>query len=224
MTLQRRYGAVRARISEAARASGRTADDVTLVAVSKRQSDDAVRALASLGHLDLGENLVQAWMARGELGLPDIRWHLIGPVQTNKSKFVARGRPALLHTIDRPELVGALDRRLAGQSALDVLIQLNIDDEPQKAGSAPGDLAALADLVSEAETLRLRGLMCIPRPLSQGSPRSAFARTRRLLDRIVDRVEGAPVLSMGMSDDYEDAIAEGSTLVRIGTSLFGPRS
>lgn len=228
--LAARYHAVRERVAEACRASGRSVGDVTLVAVSKRHTDEAVRAVAALGQVDFGENLVQAFEARNvtlqDLGLS---WHLIGPVQTNKARHIAACRPALLHTVDRTALVEALTRRLepAETSApLDVLIQVDIDREAQKSGCAPEDVDGLADLICAGGALRLRGLMCIPRPASVASPRAAFARTRALLEGLADRIDrafGPPVLSMGMSDDFADAIAEGSTLVRVGTAIFGAR-
>ena len=105
-----------------------------------------------------------------------------------------------------------------------VLLQVNIDQEPQKAGCPPDALDALADHVSASTALRLRGVMCIPRPVPESPPRAAFSRTRELLDAVRDRVQGEPILSMGMSGDFEAAIEEGSTLVRIGTALFGPRA
>jgi pyridoxal phosphate enzyme (YggS family) len=228
--LAARYQAVRERLAEACRAAGRSVEAVTLVAVSKRHPDAAVRAVAALGQVDFGENLVQAFEARHEtlqdLGL---RWHLIGPVQTNKARHIAACPPALLHTVDRPALVDALERRLAliGPAArLEVLIQVDIDREAQKSGCAPEEVDGLADRICASGALTLRGVMCIPRPASEASPRSAFARTRALLETISDRIDascGAPVLSMGMSDDYPDAIAEGSTLVRVGTAIFGAR-
>jgi pyridoxal phosphate enzyme (YggS family) len=224
--LGRRYEAVRAALADACRAAGRAASDVTLVAVSKRHPDEAVRALAALGHVDFGENLVQAFEGRaatlGDLGL---RWHLIGPVQTNKARHLAATPPALLHTVDRSAIATALAHRFGAAAPLDVLIQVDIDREAQKAGCAPEEVDALADQVSGCPGLRLRGLMCIPRPASVTSPRGAFARTRELLGAIGDRIAGpgAPILSMGMSDDYADAVAEGSTLVRVGTAIFGSR-
>ncbi|MCB9729025.1 MAG: YggS family pyridoxal phosphate-dependent enzyme [Deltaproteobacteria bacterium] len=225
--LSERYQRVRDGLAEACRAAGRSPADVTLLAVSKRHPDEAVRALAALGQVDFGENQVQAFEAR-RAALSDLplRWHLIGPLQTNKARHVAAAPPHLLHTVDRPALVEALARRWERPAPLDVLIQVDIDREAQKSGCAPEALDALADLVSATPALRLRGLMCIPRPATVASPRAAFARTRAALEAIRDRVDltaGAPVLSMGMSDDYPDAIAEGSTLVRVGTAIFGAR-
>lgn len=222
--LAARHAAIEARVADACARADRPRSDVTLIAVSKRHPDAAVRHLAALGVRDFGESQVQPWLARLDtLGDLDARWHLIGPLQTNKVKYVARASPRCLHTVDRASLVGALAARLDPGSPLDCFIQVNIDREPQKAGCPPDEdaLDALADAVAAAPSLRLVGLMCIPRP---GDTRPAFARTRALAATIADRVAGGRVaLSMGMSDDFEDAIAEGSTHVRVGTALFGPR-
>ena len=224
MSLSDRYKSVQERVAEAARSAGRAADDVTLIAVSKRQPDVLLIELAALGHRDFGENLIQSWRGRLELpDLKDIRWHLIGPVQTNKVKFIARSPPACLHTVDRTSLIDALGGRLSSDAPLDVLLQVNVDREPQKAGCLPEHLSELADRLCETPGVRLRGLMAIPKPLDSGPPRSAFSNLRELSEAIADRTPGAPLLSMGMSGDFEAAIAEGSTHVRVGTALFGAR-
>ncbi len=213
---------------EACRAAGRAAEEVTLIAVSKRQPDEAVRSLAALGQVDFGENLVQALCARldslGDLR-PPARWHLIGPVQSNKVKLLAAQPPALLHTVDRERLVEMLGARLEAGVTQDVLIQINVDQEPQKAGVLPGALDALADRVAASPRLRLRGVMCIPRPLPSGAaPEEAFARTWSLAQMVADRTpDGRPLLSMGMSADFAAAVAHGATHVRVGTALFGAR-
>ena len=223
MDLRDRYFAVQDRIAAAAARAGRGAREITVLAVSKRHPDSAVAALAELGHRDFGENLVQAWTARLD-AFPSLRWHLVGALQTNKAIAIDEGRPTMVHTVDRPKLVVALSRRWNYPTPLDVLLQVNVDHEPQKAGCLPADLDALADRVAASTALRLRGVMCIPRPVTGEAPRAAFCRTRELLATLADRVEGEAILSMGMSDDFEAAIAEGSTLVRIGTALFGPRA
>ncbi len=224
MSLSERYAAVERRVEEAARRAGREADEVTLIAVSKRQPHALLTELANLGHLDFGENLIQSWRARLELPeLADIRWHLLGPVQTNKVKFIARHPPSCLHTVDRASLIEALGARLHSDAPMDVLLQVNVDHEPQKAGCLPEDLQGLADRICETPGVTLRGLMAIPKPPSSGPPQSAFSTLRRLAESIADRIPGSPVLSMGMSGDFEAAIAEGSTHVRVGTAIFGPR-
>lgn len=224
-----RLAAIEERLVTACHAAGRVRDAVTLVAVSKEHPDAAVRAFHALGVRDFGENKVQAWKAR--LGtcadLAGIRWHVIGPLQTNKAKDVARGQPTLVHTIDRPELADALSLRADPAAPIACLVQVNLDGEPQKAGVAPAALDALVDHVAGLPGLGLRGLMAIPRPLEdagEAATRAAFAALRVLSERIADRIAGGPpVLSMGMSDDFVLAIAEGATLVRVGTALFGAR-
>lgn len=212
------------RLAAACRRSGRERAEVTLVAVSKRQPDEAVRALAGLGVCDFGENLVQPWLGRiATLGDLAARWHVIGPLQTKKARSIAAGQPFLVHTVDRPRLVAALASHWDAPEPLEVLIQVNVDREPQKAGCPPEGVGGLADLVAATPCLRLRGLMCIPRPPAAGPPSAAFAATRRLAEAISDRASGPLIVSMGMSSDFEEAIGAGSTLVRVGTALFGPR-
>ena len=220
--IEDRYTIIRQRIESAAKQAGRTPSDVTLVAVSKRQPVDAIQALLDLGHKDFGENVIQEWRSKVDAleHEPSLRWHLIGPIQTNKAKFVAREVPSLLHTIDRVSLVQTLEKRLDA-SSLPVLIQVNIDLEPQKAGVAPHELRELAEKVVSCTHLSLQGLMCIPAPGPQ--TRAAFSRLRTLGDEIQDLVQQPIELSMGMSQDFEDAILEGSTMVRVGSALFGPR-
>jgi pyridoxal phosphate enzyme (YggS family) len=181
---------------------------------------------------DLGENRVQALSARVEtFGGPPLAWHLIGPVQTNKVRDLARlgGALAMVHTVDRVALVEAFEARWDRQSPLDVCLQVNVDREATKAGCDPDALDALADRVAASPVLRLRGLMAIPAPGDATSLRRAFATLRQLSERVADRVATPPAglprveLSMGMSDDFPLAIAEGATLVRVGSALFGPR-
>lgn len=223
-SLDERLEEVRARLTEACKSANRPRADVTLLAASKRQPDAAISALAALGVRDFGENQVQSWVGRMErLAALDVRWHLIGQVQTNKAKHLAKHPLAMIQTIDRVPLVAALVRRLDEGVRVGCLIEVNIDRETQKGGCDPAALDAVADALAQAPQLSLRGLMCIPRPRTSGPPSDAFARTRQLMESIRDRIEGAPVLSMGMSADFEAAIAEGSTLVRLGTALFGGR-
>lgn len=231
--LEARWRGVVAGLASACEAVGRAPQSVTLLAVSKYHPDAAVEALYALGQRDFGENTVQGWAGRAErlAHLSEARWHLIGPVQTNKAKFVARGRPALLHTLDRLKVVDALERRLeleADPRPLPCLIQVDIDQERSKHGCAVEALPELAARVARSPRLSLRGLMCIPRPPALGGdPRDAFARMRAALAGISDQLDtapGPPELSMGMSGDYADAVAEGATIVRVGSAIFGPRA
>jgi pyridoxal phosphate enzyme (YggS family) len=191
---------------------------VTLVAVSKTQPPDAIREAYAAGQRDFGENYAQEWRAKAEqLGdLPDLVWHFIGSLQTNKAKYLA-GAVRWVHTVDRLELARELSKRCAARgAALRVLLEVNVAREPQKAGCAPEEAARLADEVRRLPALELRGLMCIPP--AEGDPRPHFAALRELA-----RTLALPDLSMGMSADWREAIAEGSTIVRIGTAIFGAR-
>lgn len=198
---------------------------VALVAASKAQPVSRVRALAAAGQRRFGENYVQEALPKieacADLGL---EWHLIGPLQSNKAREVAR-RFDWVQGVDRPSLAAALDRhRPAALPPLQVLIQVNIDAEPSKSGCAPAGLPALAAAVMAHPRLRLRGLMAIPRPHPDpGHRREAFARMASLFADLRRLCPQADTLSMGMSEDWPLAVAEGATMVRLGSSLFGPR-
>jgi pyridoxal phosphate enzyme (YggS family) len=216
------YAAIRERIDAAGRSAGRSA---SLLAVSKLQPAAAIRALAGLGQQRFGENYVQEALAKQrELADLPLEWHLIGPLQSNKCRDVAR-QFDWLESLDREKLVAPLDQhRPAGKAPLNVLIQVNIDDETSKSGCAPDAIPRLAALIAQAPHLQLRGLMAIPQPHPDfARRRAAFRRMRELFDALRSDHASADTLSLGMSDDFELAIAEGATLVRIGTALFGPR-
>ena len=216
------YAQIRARIDKAAQAAGRA---VRMLAVSKTQAAAAIRELAAQGQLAFGENYVQEAVAK-QRGLADLRleWHLIGPLQSNKC------REAALHfdwlqSLDRQKLIEPLNRfRPAEAEPLNILIQVNIDGEASKSGCAPEAARELAREVAQFPRLRLRGLMAIPAPHPDLARRRAdFARMRALFESLRADYPGIDTLSMGMSEDFELAIAEGATLVRIGTALFGAR-
>jgi pyridoxal phosphate enzyme (YggS family) len=221
---QQRLNTLTARIEAAADAAGRPAG-ARLLAVSKTQPADAIRALAALGQRAFGENYVQEAIAKQtQLRELDLEWHFIGHLQSNKAREVA-AHFDWVQSIDRPSVIDALARHRASDAPpLNLLIQVNIDDETSKSGCAPEQLDALAARIREHANLCLRGLMCIPaaevgpeqRALSFERMRNAFARLRK-------NDAGIDTLSMGMSDDFEQAIAHGATLVRIGTALFGAR-
>lgn len=212
------------RVENAAKAAGRPVP--RLLAVSKTQSAEAVAALAALGQQAFGENYVQEALAkRSALQHLGLEWHLIGHLQSNKAKDAAT-RFDWVQSVDRERLVTALDKhRPPEQPPLNVLIQVNIDDETSKHGCRPEEVEALADLVASQPHLRLRGLMVIPVPHANVEERRpAFRHARLLFDAMGLRHPHVDTLSMGMSDDLEIAIAEGATLVRVGTALFGARS
>ncbi|UXI69350.1 YggS family pyridoxal phosphate-dependent enzyme [Tahibacter amnicola] len=219
---EKAFTAVNDRIRAAAATHGGA---VRLVAVSKTQPAAAVRALAALGQRAFGENYVQEALAKqAELADLALEWHLIGPLQSNKCREVA-AHFDWLQTLDREKLVGLLDRwRPADRPPLNVLIQVNIDDETSKSGCAPAAVAGLAATIAAAPRLRLRGLMAIPAPLPERERRrAAFARMAGLFEELRRAHPGIDTLSMGMSEDFDLAIAEGATMVRVGSALFGAR-
>jgi pyridoxal phosphate enzyme (YggS family) len=213
-------------MEDAACAAGRDPVEVTLVAVSKTHPAAAVAAACAAGQVHFGESYVQEALPKlAELSRLPLTWHFIGRLQSNKVKYLG-GRFALVHSIDSSKLAQALHKRLTADSApvQDVLLQANLAGEGQKAGVAAEELARLAEEVAGLATLRLRGLMLLP-PLGEAERnRRFFAGLRQARDRLEVRLGLAlPVLSMGMSDDFAVAIAEGATLVRVGTRIFGVR-
>ncbi|MFN4004550.1 MAG: YggS family pyridoxal phosphate-dependent enzyme [Hylemonella sp.] len=217
--------AVRARIAAACHAAGRDPSEVGLLAVSKTFGPEAVRQAHAAGQLAFGENYVQEAVEKMALlaDLP-LQWHCIGPIQSNKTRLVAE-HFQWVQTIDRIKIAQRLsDQRPAALPPLQVCIQVNVDGGPTKSGVSPAELPALAQAVAALPRLRLRGLMCIPDPLPDAvAMQAVFARARRLFEQL--RAQGLPLdtLSMGMSGDLEAAIAAGSTLVRVGTAIFGGR-
>lgn len=196
-----------------------------LLAVSKTQAAPAIRELASQGQLAFGENRVQeALTKQQELTDLNLEWHLIGPLQSNKCREAARHFD-WLQSLDREKLLEPLNRfRPADAAALNVLIQVNIDGEASKSGCAPETASMLARTIAQFPRLRLRGLMAIPEPHPDPAHRrAAFARMRDLFTALRADHPEIDTLSMGMSDDFELAVAEGATLVRIGSALFGAR-
>lgn len=219
------YDSVTRRLANAQRAAAR-ADQPRLLAVSKGQPAGAVRALSQLGQHAFGENYVQEALAKQhQLADLTLEWHLIGPLQSNKCREAAQCFD-WLQSVDRSRLIEPLARhRPPGRAPLNVLIQVNIDDEASKSGCAPAEVATLAQQILTAPTLRLRGLMAIPAPTPDLAQRSdAFRRMRALFDDLRATHAGMDTLSMGMSDDFELAIEQGATMVRVGTALFGQRA
>jgi pyridoxal phosphate enzyme (YggS family) len=197
-----------------------------LLAVSKTRPPAAIAALAAAGQRAFGENYVQEALPKMDaLAGLGLEWHLIGHLQTNKAREAAE-RFDWVQSVDRPRIVEALARHRPAQlPPLEVLVQVNVDGEAGKSGCAPGEIDALAAAIDAAPTLRLRGLMAITEPFpEQARRRASFRRLRELFDALRARHPQADTLSMGMSEDFALAIAEGATLVRIGTALFGPRA
>ena len=212
-------------LENATRASGRPRAP-RLLAVSKTRTAGEVAALADLGQASFGENYVQEAAGKiAALAGRGLEWHLIGHLQSNKANEAARLFD-WVQTVDRLKLVAALARhRPDGRPPLNVLLQVNIDDEASKHGCRPEDIPALAAAVAAEPRLALRGLMAIPAPHADPEQRRpAFARMRGLFERLREAFPPVDTLSMGMSDDFAIAIAEGATMVRIGSALFGPRT
>lgn len=196
-----------------------------LLAVSKTRRAEEIRTVWRAGGRNFGENYVQEALQKQE-ALRDlaITWHFIGPLQSNKTRPVAEHFD-WVHSIDRLKLAQRLnEQRPIGTPPLNVCIQVNIDDEASKSGVAPADAEALAQAIVQLPRLRLRGLMCIPHPWdNEADQRRPLATLRRLFDALNAQGYALDTLSMGMSDDLDAAIAEGSTMLRIGTALFGQR-
>jgi hypothetical protein len=232
--LRARAAAVLERIAEAARRAGRSPEEVTLVAVSKTHPAALVREAAAAGLKDFGENRVQEAESKiGELRPepPHLRWHLIGHLQPNKARRAARLFD-LIHTVDSASLVERLERICAedGRAALDVLVQVDLAGEETKSGATEEELPAVFEALKRCQLVRCRGLMTLP-PFFDDVERVRpfFQRLRKLRDELRERGafagggEGVGELSMGMTNDYEVAIEEGATLVRVGTAIFGAR-
>jgi PLP dependent protein len=196
---------------------------VTIVAVTKGFGTDAIHAALAAGLADIGENRVQEALQKQDAlhGQPGIRWHLIGHLQRNKAKLVP-GRFELVHSIDSLDLARELDRRAS--AAVRVLLQVNVAGESQKSGCTPQEARALARQIAALGQLRLEGLMTLA-PLTDDVDvqRRTFRGLRLLRDTIKEDGVWLPTLSMGMSGDYATAVAEGATMIRLGTALFGPR-
>ncbi|QID16887.1 YggS family pyridoxal phosphate-dependent enzyme [Nitrogeniibacter mangrovi] len=218
--------AVRERIARAAVACGRHPDAIRLLAVSKTWPADRVAEAADAGQRAFGENYAQEGADKVDaLAERALEWHFIGPLQSNKTRLVA-SRFAWVHSVDRLKIAQRLSEQRDPQlPALNLCLQVNVSGEHSKSGVAPDDVPALAEAVRALPGVRLRGLMCIPEPTGdEALLRERFATLRRLLDALNERGLALDTLSMGMSHDIEPAIAEGATIVRVGTAIFGDRT
>lgn len=221
-----RFQAVLARIRAAEQRFQRIPGSVRLLAVSKTQPAAAIAGLAATGQSCFGENYLQEALDKmTELVALDLEWHFIGPIQANKTRHLAESF-AWVHSVDRLKIAERLSaQRPASLPPLNVCLQVNIDREPTKHGLDEDAVVAVAQAVAALPQLRLRGLMAIPAPAADfAAQRRPCARLRALQERLIGEGLALDTLSMGMSDDLEAAIAEGATLVRIGTALFGPRA
>ncbi|MGC4406453.1 YggS family pyridoxal phosphate-dependent enzyme [Methyloversatilis sp. MC4-4] len=228
MSISDNLQAIRHRIADAARACGRDPADILLLAVSKTKPDADIIAAHAAGQTAFGENYVQEGCDKAqrleEAGLA-LDWHFIGPLQSNKTRQVATWFD-WVHSVDREKIAARLsEQRDPHRPPLNLCIQVNVSGETSKSGVAPDEVAALADAIAALPRLALRGLMAIPEPTDDVAlQRRRFAHLRQLKDDLNARGHRLDTLSMGMSQDLEAAIAEGATIVRVGTALFGARS
>lgn len=224
--IQENIDQVEARIAAACEAAGRSRDEVTLVAVSKKQPVTAIRVAADFGLTVFGENRVQEAMVKMPELPGGLTWHLIGHLQTNKVRHVIHAEFALIHSVDSERLLLALEQEAETQGKTQpILLQVNVSGEGSKFGVAPGALPGLLEVAAGCTHLEVEGLMTMP-PFTEDPEKAGphFARLRTLRDEVAVS-SGFPlqVLSMGMSHDLEIAIREGATMVRVGTDLFGTR-
>ena len=230
MTISERYAQVRKRVDDAAARSGRDPSEVTLLAVTKTHGVPEINEAIGAGATDIGENRVQELLEKYE-GVDPVRWHLIGHLQTNKVRQVI-DKVVMIHSVDSLKLAKEIDKRASACGiVMDVLIEINSAMEETKSGIAAGDLKKLAeDITSECASVRICGIMCIP-PIAvePEDSRPYFREAAQLFDEMKswDLPEDRfcpTVLSMGMSGDFEVAVEEGATIVRVGSSIFGPRN
>ncbi|PWG61978.1 YggS family pyridoxal phosphate-dependent enzyme [Sediminicurvatus halobius] len=220
-----RLDAVRERIRQAETRFGREPGSVALLAISKRHPPEALREALAAGQHAFGENYLQEALDKREAlaGYP-VEWHFVGPLQSNKTKPAAECFD-WIHTLDRPKIARRLsEQRPEDRPPLNCCIQVNVSGEASKSGVTPADVEALAETVAALPGLRLRGLMTLPAPAAGlEAQRQPLRALRECLEALNARGYGLDTLSMGMSDDLEAAVAEGATIVRIGTAVFGPR-
>ena len=222
-----RLAAVRGRIEQACRRAGRPPSSVVLIGVAKTHPPDAIRELVDLGVREIGENRVAELLAKQER-VAGASWHMVGQLQRRKARDLV-GHRVLIHSVDRRKLAGTLSRHAADAGVLQrVLVQVNVGEDPDKGGVAPDEALDLVAYARDLPHLSVEGLMTIP-PLGPDgvaageASRPHFAALRRLRDEARTRWPEVLHLSMGMSDDLEAAIAEGATMIRVGTALFGRR-
>ena len=218
--------AVRSRMAQACTAAGRSADAVQLLAVSKTFGPEAVQDAFDAGQRAFGENYIQEAVEKiATLAHLPVEWHCIGPIQSNKTRLVAE-HFQWVHTVDRLKIAQRLsEQRPADLPPLQVCVQVNVDGGGTKSGVVPAEALTLARAVAALPRLRLRGIMCIPEPAPDFvAARAVFARARGLFDALNAAGLALDTLSMGMSADLDAAVASGSTMVRVGTAIFGGRS
>jgi pyridoxal phosphate enzyme (YggS family) len=236
--IEQNIAAVRQRIQLSCQKAGRNGDDVTLLAVSKTVSPDAIREAMAAGQRDFGENYIAEGVEKiaalaAETAQYGLQWHCIGPVQSNKTRLVAQHFD-WVHTIDRLKIAERLnEQRPADAARLQVCIQVNIDNSPSKSGISPDEVLALAQLIAKLPRLQLRGIMAIPDisanisddvAINNIAAQAIFTPAKAIFDHLNALNFQLDTLSIGMSADLEPAIAAGSTMVRVGSAIFGSRA
>lgn len=223
--IKKRFHTIHDTIRQAEKQHGRTSNSVQLLAVSKTWPADKLRKLAELGQTQFGENYLQEALEKIDaLADLDLEWHFIGPIQSNKTRDIAAYFD-WAQSVDRLKIARRLnEQRPEDLTPLNVCIQVNIDEENSKSGVAASEVLPLAEAISQLDNLRLRGLMVIPsRQEREEAQHDSFRRAQALFESLQQRFDHIDTLSMGMSADLHAAVAEGSTMVRIGTALFGQR-
>mgnify|MGYP001556536414 CR=1 FL=1 len=221
MSLAARLSAIDTRIADAARHAGRRPEEITRIVVTKFHPASLVRELHALGVGEVGENRQQELTAkRDELADLDLAWHFIGQAQTNKAAAIRRAAD-VVHSVDRIKLADSLHRAATDDDVLDVLIQVNLTNDPGRGGADASHAETLAEHILALDTLRLRGIMAVA-PLDE-DPATAFARLRSIADRVRTVAPEATWISAGMTGDFEAAVAAGATHLRIGSAITGPR-
>ena len=224
-SISERLQAIQSRLRQAETEAGRPLESVALIAVSKTQPADAIREAHAAGQRAFGENYLQESLKKiAELADLSLEWHFIGPIQSNKTRPIAENF-AWVHGVDRLKIAQRLsDARPAGLPLLNICIEVNVSGEESKGGVEPNEVQALADAIVQLPGLKLRGLMAIPAPTNDiALQHQQFRMLRELMESLKQHGLALDTLSMGMSEDFPAAIAEGATIVRIGTAIFGPR-
>ena len=225
--VQENYRQIEARVAAACERAGRRREEVTLVAVSKTKPEERIRELMEIGVRDFGENKVQDLCRKMEDIAGDNRWHFIGGLQRNKLKYLVGSPVYLIHSVDSLKLAEAIEKEAEKKDVtVPVLLEINIGGETTKGGVAPEEAESLLVQAARLKHVRVRGLMTIAPPGKEEANRAYFSRMRQLRDRLAAlQIPGVEMkeLSMGMTDDFETAISEGATIVRVGTAIFGER-
>jgi pyridoxal phosphate enzyme (YggS family) len=232
--IEQNIAAVHQRIQLSCHKAGRNSDDVTLLAVSKTVSPDAIKLAIAAGQRDFGENYIAEGVEKiitlvAETAQYGLQWHCIGPVQSNKTRLVAQHFD-WVHTVDRLKIAERLnEQRPADAKRLQVCIQVNIDGSPSKSGVAPNEVLVLAQEIVKLPRLQLRGIMAVPDPIAENAMNNIaaqviFTPARAIFDQLNALNYGLDTLSIGMSADLEPAIHAGSTMVRVGSAIFGARN